>query len=303
MKVLRKELVGGEGLIYLATRVSRKVGGPEDIAEELKDVNRVRRLLTGIIKAGHFSVLEHSLIRLWVDADWDEVTKAFFHHKYVEATQSNPILISMNPRAAIEILGDEKARPIALEAIKELPIISNILGIRSEKEPDLNVQMSKVSESPLVYFFIGSPHEDPRHGFYAFWTEMSRVASHQFVRHRRLSFTQRSGRYTKPNGFIFPHVKEEALKIMKEHANLSYLTYNKLLKMGIRKEDARYILPAALKTALFVSGRQSDWYHFLELRTDIHAQEEIRRFAQVVAKVMNWSGNEARQDMRDADED
>ncbi len=288
MRVLRKELVGGEGLIYLATRVSRKVGGPEDIAEELKDVDRVKRLLANILKAGHFSVLEHSLIRIWVDADWDEVAGAFFHHKYVEASETDPVLISLNPRAAIEILHDERARFIAKEAIKELPIISSALGIESSEKPALDVKMKKVSEDPLVYFFIGSPYEDPRHGFYAFWTEMSRVASHQFVRHRRLSFTQRSGRYTKPNGFIFPSVKEEALKIMKEHANLSYLTYNRLLAMGIRKEDARYILPAALKTAIFVSGRQSDWYHFLELRTDVHAQEEIRKFAWVVAKVMNW---------------
>ncbi len=292
MRVVRTELVGGEGLIYLATRVSRKVGGPEDIAEELKDEERVKKLLTSILKAGHFSVLEHSLIRVWVKADWREVVEAFFHHKYVEATLGEPILISMNPRTAIEMLNDKRTRFIAEEALRELPIISNILGIESYKEPLLGVEMRKVSEDPLVYFFVGSPHEDPRHGFYAFWTEMSRVASHQFVRHRRLSFTQRSGRYTKPNGFIFPNVDEKALKVMREHAELSYLTYNKLLEMGVRREDARYMLPAALKTALFVSGRQSDWNHFLELRTDVHAQEEIRRLAYVIADMMGWRKRE-----------
>lgn len=290
MRVLRSELVGGEGLIYLATRVSRKVGGPEDIAEELKDENRVKRLIRNVIMAGHFSVLEHSLIRVWVETEWSDITRLLFQHKYVEASQSEggSILVSMNPRAALEML-DSEARPLAEAALRETPVIAEAAGLVSDRPVDLSVKMRKVSEDPLVYSFVCSPHEDPRHGFYAFWTEMSRVASHQFVRHRRLSFTQRSGRYTSPDGFIFPRtVGSEALELMREQAKQSYEVYMRLLEMGLRKEDARYILPAALKTALFVSGRQSDWHHFLKLRTDIHAQDEIRRFATVVAEVIGW---------------
>ena len=289
MNVVRTELVGGEGIIYLATRVSRKVGGPEDIIKELNDESRVRRLLENIIKAGHLSVLEHSLIRMWVRGDWNEITNCLFHYKYVEASRlGDEVIISMNPRTAIEMVTDGSVKPLAIEALKTLPLISDILGLQANGEPNLEVEFEKVSESPPVYVFVKSPFEDPKHGFYAFWTEMSRVASHQFVRHRRLSFTQRSGRYTKPSGFVFPNLTSEALEIMKKQAESSYRTYMKLLEMGIRREDARYILPAALKTALFVSGRQSDWIHFLELRTDVHAQEEIRNFALKVAEVMKW---------------
>ena len=274
----------------MATRVSRKVGGPEEIAEELKDESRVRRLLTNIVKAGHLSVLEHSLIRIWVDAEWREMTGLLFPYKYVEASEDEGgIMISLNPRTALEMVADPRTSFIAKEALATTPIIAEASGIEVDSKPLLDVEIRRVSEDPLVYAFNSSGHEDPRHGFYSFWTEMSRVASHQFVRHRRLSFTQRSGRYTRPDGFIFPKtVGEEALEVMKEHAQLSYEVYSKLLNMGVRKEDARYVLPAALKTALFVSGRQSDWHHFLELRTDIHAQDEIRRFALVVADVMGW---------------
>ncbi|ACB07107.1 thymidylate synthase complementing protein ThyX [Candidatus Korarchaeum cryptofilum OPF8] len=147
--------------------------------------------------------------------------------------------------------------------------------------------MEKLSDEPLLYSFLKSPHEDPRHGFYAFWIEMSRVASHQFVRHRRLSFTQRSGRVTKPEGFIFPEVNDEALRLMREHAEMSVKLYERLLSMGVRMEDARYILPSALRTAIFVSGRQSDWHHFLKLRLDRSAQAEIRRIAEIIASVIN----------------
>jgi thymidylate synthase (FAD) len=286
MEVVRKELIGGEGLIYLATRVSRSTGGPEEIAEELNDRERVRRLLSNVIRMGHHSVLEHSLIRLWVDCDHQELLRLLINHKYVEVTLGNPSLISLNPRTAIELL-DSEARVIGLEAIRELPMISRILGIESEAEPMLSVEMEKLSDEPLMYSFLKSPHEDPRHGFYAFWIEMSRVASHQFVRHRRLSFTQRSGRVTRPEGFIFPDLSEDALKLMREHAEMSIKLYERLLSMGVRMEDARYILPSALRTAIFVSGRQSDWHHFLKLRLDRSAQAEIRRIAEIIASVID----------------
>lgn len=285
MKVIGKELVGGEGLIYLATRVSRKSGGPEGILEELKDRGRVERLLSSVIRMGHHSVLEHSLIRLSIECDPDDLAKLLLNQKYIEVTLGDPNLVSMNPRAAIELLRSD-AKLIGLEAIKELPLISKALGVRSGREPNLGVEIRKLSDSPLIYSFIESPHPELKHGFYAFWIEMSRVASHQFVRHRRLSFTQRSGRVTKPEGFIFPEVGEEALAMMRDYAERGLRLYEELLKMGVKMEDARYVLPSASRTALFVSGRQADWHHFLELRLDPSAQREIREIAKVIAEVV-----------------
>ncbi len=285
------EVVGGEGLIYLATRVSRKVGGPEEIAEELNDVSRVRRLLRMVVKAGHFSVLEHSLVRLRVKADWGKLAQLLFRYKYLEVShEGNLLLISLNPRTALEMLNDprEEVRRLARMALKGFPIIGEAVGISSGERPKLDVSFRKLSESPLVYSFVVEPYTPEVHGFYAFWAEMSRVASHQFVRHRRLSYTQRSGRYTRPDGFVLPEVGDEALKVMREQCVKSYEVYEKLLRMGLRREDARYVLPAALKTALFVSGRQSDWNHFLKLRTDVHAQEEIRRIALIIAEAVGW---------------
>ncbi len=284
------ELIGGEGLIYLATRVSRKVGGPEEIAEELKDVKRVKRLLTMIVKAGHLSVLEHSLVRMVVRGSWERLASFLFDYKYLEATPlEEGVLISFNPRTAVELVLDprEKIRSIGKRALAKLPLLAEAIGLRVYGEPVLDIRMRKLSEDPLVYSFLEEPHPVPAHGFYAFWSEMSRVTSHQFVRHRRLSFTQRSGRYTRPDGFILPpKLKEEFRAIMEEHFRRSYELYERLLRMGLRREDARYVLPSSLKTALFVSGRQSDWHHFLELRTDVHAQEEIRRIANVIKKVI-----------------
>ncbi len=290
-RVEEPEVVGGEGLIYLATRVSRKVGRPEEIAEELNDLSRVRRLLKMIVKAGHFSVLEHSLVRLRVRADWGKLAQLLFKYKYLEVTpDGDHLLISLNPRTALEMLKDsrEEVKELAKVALKGFPIIREAVGMSPGGKPELDVSMRRLSEDPMVYSFVVEPYVPEVHGFYAFWAEMSRVASHQFVRHRRLSFTQRSGRYTRPDGFLLPKVGEEALKVMREHCARSYEVYEKLLEMGLRREDARYVLPAALRTALFVSGRQSDWNHFFELRTDVHAQEEIRRIALIMADAVGW---------------
>ncbi|MCS7103832.1 MAG: FAD-dependent thymidylate synthase, partial [Candidatus Korarchaeum sp.] len=221
----------------------------------------------------------------WIECDHDEIAKLLLDHKYVEVSLGNPTLVSMNPRAAIELLKSD-AKPIGLEAISELPLISKALSIDVSGDPKLEVKLRKLNDSPLVYSFIESPHTDPKHGFYAFWIEMSRVASHQFVRHRRLSFTQRSGRVTKPEGFIFPKVSEKALSMMKDYAEKGLKLYEELLAIGVEIEDARYVLPSALKTALFVSGRQADWHHFLELRLDPSAQSEIREIAKVIADVV-----------------
>jgi thymidylate synthase (FAD) len=55
--------------------------------------------------------------------------------------------------------------------------------------------------------------------------------------------------------------------------------YNDLLKLGVKKEDARLVLPAGVTTELNVSGNFQAWRDFLKLRTHDAAQKEIRQVA------------------------
>ena len=112
---------------------------------------------------------------------------------------------------------------------------------------------------------------------------LSRVASHQLVRHRLASFSQQSQRYVKMNDDVVipPSIKEnpEALKIFKECVKNSQDTYTKLIDFGISKEDARFILPHGYSTRLVLTMNARELHHFFSLRLCKRAQWEIHELA------------------------
>lgn len=122
-----------------------------------------------------------------------------------------------------------------------------------------------------------------------------RGVSHEFVRHRVMSFAQESTRYCNyskgkfGNGltFIQPSwitldkeitpINELCLlsgQYDRENPNLRYLAslvdanyaYLLLLNKGWKPQEARAVLPNSLKTELVVTGFTSDWNHFFDLR-------------------------------------
>lgn len=123
---------------------------------------------------------------------------------------------------------------------------------------------------------------------------ISRVCSHQFVRSKHLDFLQRSQRYCKEESpeFVFPDYaygdyKDEYIKkIFTEHTEASMKLYNQLLGLGMRKEDARFVLPEATTTELVVTGNFQAWLDFIQLRADTHAQWEIRTVAKEINNIL-----------------
>ena len=113
---------------------------------------------------------------------------------------------------------------------------------------------------------------------------LSRVASHQLVRHRMASFSQQSQRYVsmKDNSVVVPPSAEsdpERLKLYEEAAELARGYYNRLVEMGMDKEDARFILPHGGYTNLIFTMNARELMHFFRLRLCRRAQWEIRELA------------------------
>lgn len=114
-------------------------------------------------------------------------------------------------------------------------------------------------------------------------SEVSRALTHELVRHRLFSFSQRSQRYCSEDGFgaVIPESLKKAgyeiefKALMKEIEEV----YNDMVADGVPKEDARYILPNACYTKIIVSGNFREWHHFLKLRLSPRAQWEIRQLA------------------------
>jgi len=123
------------------------------------------------------------------------------------------------------------------------------------------------------------------HVFYMFEIEdCSRVTTHQLVRHRAVSYDQESQRFsaaTREGVVIPPSVKanEVGYKAYDEALKEVYSAYEKMVAAGVPKEDARYILPSAIKTKLVMTLNARSLMHLVWQRTALQAQWEIRELA------------------------
>lgn len=135
----------------------------------------------------------------------------------------------------------------------------------------------------FVQGLIKSGHETPLEFASATFeiTGISRICQNQMVRHRHASFCVMSERYvdvTKQE-MTYPY------ELLRQYAGaVDYVAdakriYKKLLNSGVKKEDARFLLPQGLTTNLCVNMNFRALRHFLKLRLDIHAQWEIREVA------------------------
>lgn len=118
------------------------------------------------------------------------------------------------------------------------------------------------------------------HSVYTFSIEgISRVASHQLVRHRIASYTQMSHRFARPKDEFYQPVTPPWRDEFRKAYEDSYRHYLDLLQSGVPEEDARYVLPNGVNTNLVVTMNARELYNFFGLRLCSRAQWEIRKVA------------------------
>jgi thymidylate synthase (FAD) len=113
---------------------------------------------------------------------------------------------------------------------------------------------------------------------------ISRACSHQLVRHRIASYSQESQRYVDMSAPEFvspPSVAQnpQAQVIWNEFMGQVVDVYHQLRELGVRKEDARFVLPNATTTRIIVTMNFRSLRHFFAVRCDKAAQWEIRALA------------------------
>ena len=113
-------------------------------------------------------------------------------------------------------------------------------------------------------------------------SNISRACSHQLVRHRHMSFSQKSQRYVKEKGqfdYLTPNTIEKNEELNKKFddfmAKVSEF-YLELTEAGIPAEDARAVLPNAASTSMVASLNLREMIHLANLRLCTRAQTEIR---------------------------
>ncbi|MGI6278798.1 MAG: FAD-dependent thymidylate synthase [Patescibacteria group bacterium] len=154
---------------------------------------------------------------------------------------------------------------------------------------------SKDKQKKLISLVTSSGHTSTiEHASFTFAIEgISRACSHQLVRHRIASFSQQSQRYVdlskKEMTYIIPPEISYSDKKRKEFGQAMEeveAVYKKLVKVGIKPEDARFVLPNACETKLVLTMNARSLTNFFRLRTCRRAQWEIRALAKEMMRLV-----------------
>lgn len=232
-----------------------------------------------MINMGHMSMLEHGTIYLTVPVNEDKNGIAYYfiinQYSTIKFEDGNAY-ITTNYRVIIENKWEEYLKYMS--------------------EPTKN------HVKRITYKFI-----------------CDRGVSHEIVRHRSMSFAQESTRYCNYNKdkfdneitYIIPTKLEDKLnpgqytywdddwcdlndyKIMYpcnnddvdmflQQLNSDELSYSFLINSGWKPQEARQVLPNALKTEIIVTGFEHDWEAFIRLRSAKNAHPDIQKLANLI---------------------
>ncbi len=162
---------------------------------------------------------------------------------------------------------------------------------------DLEEKLTNESITKLINKIMKLGHYSVlEHATFTFAIEgISRVTSHQLVRHRLASFSQQSQRYVKINKEGFPYIVPKTIaqegKLNKIFINAVEKLdgiYQLLLDYNIDAEDARYILPQAVTTKIIITANARELLHIFRLRCCNRAQWEIREAAIEMLKKVKY---------------
>lgn len=140
-------------------------------------------------------------------------------------------------------------------------------------------------ENKFIKACIRNGHTSPlEHAAATFLiSSISRPCSQQIERHRIASYTQESQRYVNAENakFIMPNsvLSSEGFEMYVDFMEQSKRIYTCLVNNGVKKEDARFVLPQAVTTKMMMTINFRALRNFLNLRLDVHAQWEVRKVA------------------------
>ena len=168
---------------------------------------------------------------------------------------------------------------------------------------------SKVSQDRgLIRYLIRHRHTTPFEMVeFKFHCKMPIFVARQWVRHRTANINEYSLRYSEARDeFYMPdpehiqfqsalnkqgrkgevpiELKQKVLDSFKEISERSFAIYSELNEAGVARELARSVLPVNLYTEWYWKNDLHNLLHFVGLRSDSHAQYEIRVFSDAMAE-------------------
>ena len=169
-------------------------------------------------------------------------------------------------------------------------LVASAAKLCYSKKADIQSLMDNLTPANISSFVAkleSMHHESPmEHISFTFGIEgVSRALLAQITRHRiGASFSVRSQRYCSENDFdyIIPEsIKKHEKHCVRYKALMAEIGnfYDKLVELGVPKEDARMVLPNACETRMVVTMNARELFHFASLRCCVRAQWEIKALA------------------------
>lgn len=164
---------------------------------------------------------------------------------------------------------------------------------------------AKLGTTPdRIQKWIEMGHESViEHASATFYIRASRTLTHELVRHRTASYSQRSQRYvkeTKPKYIAPPEMDAaapDAPAVFESAMQHAWSFYHQLLDLGIKPEIARYVLPNACESQIVMTMNFRELRHFIKLRTSKRALPEMRAVAGKIREIMKAQAPKSFEDM------
>ena len=182
---------------------------------------------------------------------------------------------------------------ITPEAEKTMAYIARVSNPKNQENQDF---------SRLLSYCIKNEHWSVfEQSFMTLQIETNRGIAAQILRHRSFTFQEFSQRYADSSqlGYIpIPELRRQDIKNrqnsisdlpeelknkyinkIKENFEKTSNLYEEMLEAGIAKECARFILPLATPTRIYMTGSCRSWIHYIKLRSANGTQEEHKQIA------------------------
>lgn len=164
--------------------------------------------------------------------------------------------------------------------------------VKAARECYKSEATSLASDKALFLHMVKNEESPLEHASWTFLVEgISRVCSHQLVRHRIASYSQQSQRYVKQDkDYIIPQGLDRVQQALYcDFMDKANAFYRKLIQLGVKRETARYCLPQGWSTSLVVTFNLRSFCNFVHLRCSKKAQQEIHDLAKLMLTIVTAS--------------
>lgn len=234
-----------------------------------------------LIANGHLAMIEHYRFLFAISEETSKALLALQNPYLYLFRDDGRSYVSLSLRPILE--ANRESLPAYVPLIRALPAeVRSLFPTVGEGTTDARQtapEREKISRKHRL-----------RSSFYTYHLVTDRGVSHELVRHRPCSFAQESTRYCNYSkekfgstlSFLKPLGYEANKAVYDRYFSEVSKTYFQLLKNGLLPQEARSVLPNALKTSIIVTCSLEEWQHIFELRCSPQAHPDIRRLMEKV---------------------